>query len=92
MKLSAIVGAIGDGAQLLTTASSVAVIVGAAYLVDCRFAAKNSEAIDRCYFTALPMMGVGIAGRGGFAVGYNTLNPSLRKEEEQPRGILGGRR
>lgn len=85
--------AIGGGAQILTTASSAAVIVGTIYLVDCRISAKTSEAIDRCYFTALPMMGVGIAGRGGFAIGYNTLNPSLRKEDEhQGRGILGGRR
>jgi hypothetical protein len=37
-------------------------------------------------------MGVGIAGRGGFSVGYNTLNPALRKEDDKPGGLLGGRR
>lgn len=91
MKLSDVLGLIGGGAQILTTASSAAIVVGAIYLVDCRLSAKTSDAIDRCYFTALPMMGVGIAGRGGFAIGYNTLNPNLRKEDEH-RGILGGRR
>jgi hypothetical protein len=91
MKLTDILGLIGGGAQILTTASTAAVIVGAIYLVDCRVAAKTSEAIDRCYFTALPMMGVGIAGRGGFSLGYNTFNPSLKREEER-RGPLGGRR
>jgi len=91
--LQSVISLIGGGAQLLTTASSAAVLVGAIYLIDCRTSAKSSDAVDRCYFTALPMMGVGIAGRGGFAMGYNTLNPNLRKEEEQPnRGILGGRR
>lgn len=91
--IQAVMAAIGGGAQILTTASGAAVFVGAVYLIDCRISAKTTEAIDRCYFTALPMMGVGIAGRGGFAIGYNTLNPSLRKEDEQSsRGILGGRR
>lgn len=94
MKVNQVLAAaLGGGAQILTTASSVAVIIGTIYLIDCRTSASGTEAIDRCYFTALPMMGVGIAGRGGFAIGYNTLNPALRKEDEQTdRGILGRRR
>jgi hypothetical protein len=41
------------------------------------------DQVDRCYFTALPLMGVGIAGRGGFSAGYNTYNPALRKEDDE---------
>lgn len=74
--------AIGCGAKTLQTASTLAVIVGTIYLVDCRVSAKTSDGIDRCYFTALPIMGIGVAGKGGFAIGYNTLNPELRKEED----------
>jgi hypothetical protein len=32
--------------------------------------------------TALPIAGLGAAGRGGYALGFNTLNPALREEEQ----------
>ena len=89
MKLPALISAIGGGAQLVTGAASAAIIVGTIYLVDCRMSARGMDQVDRCYFTALPLMGVGIAGRGGFSAGYNTYNPALRKEhEEKPGGIF----
>ena len=84
-KLSALISAVGSGAQLVTGAASAAVIVGGIYLVDCRLSAKGLDQVDRCYFTALPLMGVGIAGRGGFAAGFNTYNPALRKEDEEAK-------
>lgn len=86
MKLSTILAAVGGGAQVVTGAASAAIIVGTIYLIDCRVSAKGADQVDRCYFTALPLMGVGIAGRGGFSVGYNTLNPALHKEDEKPTG------
>jgi hypothetical protein len=93
MKLTTIISAIGGGAQAVSGACSAAIIVGGIYLIDCRISARGADQVDRCYFTALPLMGVGIAGRGGFSVGYNTLNPALRKEDEvKPGGLLGGRR
>jgi hypothetical protein len=92
MKLTTVLSAIGGGAQVVSGACSAAILVGSIYLIDCRIAARGPDAIDRCYFTALPLMGVGIAGRGGFNVGFNTLNPALRKEDEKPGGLLGGRR
>jgi hypothetical protein len=92
MKLTTVLSAIGGGAQAVSGVCSAAIIVGGIYLIDCRIAARGPDAIDRCYFTALPLMGVGIAGRGGFNVGFNTLNPALRKEDEKPGGLLGGRR
>jgi hypothetical protein len=90
MKLPAILSAIGGGAQLVTSAASAAIIVGTAYLVDCRISARGMDQIDRCYFTALPLMGVGIAGRGGFSAGYNTYNPALRKEDDEEAKPNGG--
>ena len=92
MKLTTVLSAIGGGAQVVSGACSAAILVGSIYLIDCRIAARGADAIDRCYFTALPLMGVGIAGRGGFNVGFNTLNPALRKEDDRPGGLLGGRR
>jgi hypothetical protein len=92
MKLTTIISAIGGGAQAVSGACSAAIIVGGIYLVDCRISASGIDQVDRCYFTALPLMGVGIAGRGGFNVGFNTFNPALRKEDDKPGGLLGGRR
>jgi hypothetical protein len=89
MKLPAILSTIGGGAQLVTSAASAAIIVGTIYLVDCRISARGMDQVDRCYFTALPLMGVGIAGRGGFAAGFNTYNPALRKEDEEAKPTGG---
>lgn len=86
MKLSTILGAaLGGGAKLIGTASSLTVLVGAIYLVDCRLSARGSglDAIDRCYLSALPLMGLGAGTAGGWLAGYNTLNPALRREEQQ---------
>ena len=85
----AIVSAIGGGAQIVSSAASAAFIVGSIYLIDCRISARGADAIDRCYFTALPLMGVGIAGRGGFTAGFNTYNPALRKEDEDTKPTTG---
>jgi hypothetical protein len=92
MKLTTIISAIGGGAQAVSGACSAAIIVGGIYLIDCRISARGTDQVDRCYFTALPLMGIGVAGRGGFNVGFNTFNPALRKEDEKTGGLLGGRR
>ena len=84
MTIKRIAAVLGGSAKLVTGASNVAVLVGALYLVDCRITAKGVDAVDRCYFTALPLMGVGIAGRGGFQAGYNTFNPALHKDDDKP--------
>lgn len=87
MKLSPLLGtAIGGGAKILGTASSLAIIVGAVYLVDCRLHTKGSEGIDRCYLSALPMMGLGAGTAGGFLAGYRTYNPALRPEDGPAAG------
>ena len=63
---------------LMGSASLLSVLVGSVYLVDCRSKASGLDQIDRCYLTALPLMGIGTAGAGGFRLGFNTLNPALR--------------
>lgn len=88
MKLPGLLtAAFGGGAKLVGTASSLAVLVGTVYLVDCRLSARGAglDAIDRCYLSALPMMGLGAAGSTGWLAGYNTFNPALRRED-QPSG------
>ena len=60
MKLPSIFGAaLAGGSHIVSTASSLAILVGAIYLVDCRVSARGTDAIDRCYLSALPMMGLG---------------------------------
>lgn len=86
MKLESIIALLGGGAKIIGTASSATMLAGLIYLVDCRISARGEESVDRCYFTALPMMGIGIAGRGGFSAGYNTYNPALRRKEEEDEG------
>ena len=88
MKLTNVLTAIGGGAQVISGACSAAIIVGSVYLIDCRISARGADQVDRCYFTALPLLGVGIAGRGGFNAGFNTFNPALRKEDEVKSGKL----
>lgn len=88
MKLESIIALLGGGTKIIGTASSATMLAGLIYLVDCRISARGEESVDRCYFTALPMMGIGIAGRGGFSAGYNTYNPALRRKEEENEGRL----
>lgn len=85
MKLPAVLAAMfGGGAKLVATASGLSVLVGAIYLADCRFTSrgKGPDAIDRCYLSALPMMGLGAGVGGGFAAGYRTYNPALRRPDD----------
>lgn len=93
MKLSSLLNIFGAGAApIVNTASSLAIALGVVYLVDCRITARTPESVDRCYFTALPLMGIGAAGKGGFNVGYSTFNPALhRPEDEAPQRDAHGR-
>jgi len=86
--------ALGGTGHFISGASNVALLVGAIYLADCRFSSKavTREAVDSCYFTALPLMGIGVAGKGGFAAGFSTYNPALRRPEEQEHPATGGSR
>lgn len=84
MKFSAVLGAIGSGAAIFKTASTTALIVGSIYLLDCRFSSPGADSRERCWMTALPIMGLGAAGRGGYALGYGTYNPALRPEDQPP--------
>lgn len=82
MNLKPLLGvALGGSAKLLGTASSLAIVVGAIYLVDCRMHSRETDGIDRCYLSALPMMGLGAGTAGGFLAGYQTYNPALRPED-----------
>jgi hypothetical protein len=69
-------------ATLLSTIGSAtvaSVLAGAAYIVDCRTAGGD---VERCWLTGLPIAGLGATGGGAFQLGYETLNPRLRKPED----------
>lgn len=75
---------LGGGAHFVQTASNVALLAGLLYLVDCRVTARNRDAVDSCYFQAMTLSGVGIGAKTGFQAGFNTLNPALRRPDDQP--------
>lgn len=82
MKLASILGAIGTAGAVFKAASNVALLAGALYLVDCRLSSPGAASRDGCWMTALPIAGLGAAGRGGFGLGFNTYNPALRPEDQ----------
>lgn len=71
--------------RFLGSASLLAVIVGAAYIIDCRCNSTDSDQIERCWLTGLPIMGLGTTGQvaySAYQAGYNTYNPALRKKND----------
>ena len=68
----------GAVASAIGTASVLAMLAGAAYIVDCRISGGSA---DQCWLTGLPLMGIGAAGNGGFRTGYATYNPTLRRPD-----------
>jgi len=65
----------------LMTAATLSVVAGAAYIIDCR---QSGGELDRCWLTGLPIAGIGGAVGGGFRMGYETYNPSLRRRDDEP--------
>jgi hypothetical protein len=68
--------------SLIGNASLLMVLAGGGYLVDCR---TSGGSPDSCWLTGLPIMGVGVAGRGAFSVGYATPNPDLTSASRRRR-------
>ena len=66
-------------ATLLATigsASVLSMLAGMLYIVDCR---RTGGDVERCWLTGLPIAGLGATGGGAFQLGYETLNPKLRR-------------
>ena len=89
MKLQSILGAATASVALIKGATTATFLIGFMYLVDCRISGRGSQDVDRCWMTALPIMGIGGIGRGAFEVGLQTPTPPSKKEEERT-GIFGG--
>lgn len=69
-----------DMGQAIGNASLLMVLAGAGYLADCRL---DGGAVDHCWLTALPIMGVGVGARGAFSVGYATPNPNISPRQRR---------
>lgn len=77
MDLNKILAIVGGAGQAFSAATTVSIVAGAIFTIDCRIMAGNNY--DRalsCYLTGFPMMGIGLAGKAG----YNTFNPRLHPE------------
>lgn len=91
MKMQSIISIATAGAAIVKGATTATFFIGLMYLIDCRVNSRPAADIDRCWMTALPIMGVGGVGRGAFEVGLHSPVPTAKKED-QKTGILGGRR
>jgi hypothetical protein len=91
MKIQSIISIAAAGATMIKGATTATFLIGLMYLVDCRISNRKPADIDRCWMTALPIMGIGGVGRGAFEVGLQSPVPTA-KREDQRGGILGGRR
>lgn len=56
--------------------STLSIVAGAGYIIDCRL---SGGAVDTCWLTGLPVMGLGAGAGAGAAAGFNTYNPALRR-------------
>jgi len=63
----------------LVCASTISVLAGFGYIVDCR---RSGGSVQDCWLTGLPIAGIGATGGGAFKLGYETLNPRLRRDDE----------
>lgn len=86
--MQALLASLGSTASVVGAASSAAMVAGLVYLVDCRLQARSADEVEMCYLRALPIAGIGVAGRGGYAAGYATYNPALRRPEREEETAL----
>jgi hypothetical protein len=65
-------------------ACGVLLVFGAGYIWDCR---GSGGEVDKCWNTGektvTRALDILLGATGGFAVGYWTMNPSLRKEDQE---------
>ena len=77
MGMNKIFGLLGTAGQGLSAASTISIVAGAIFTLDCRILAGNNyDKALPCYLTGFPMMGIGMAAKAG----YNTFNPRLHPE------------
>jgi len=62
----------------LGLASSVTLLFGVGYLLDCR---GHGGDVDKCWLTGGTLAGLGTAGSAGWRAGFWTPNPKISQEE-----------
>lgn len=65
---------------VVTSAATMSVVAGIGYIADCRIAGGS---VDKCWLTGLPIAGLGGTAGGAFQLGYETLNPRLKRPEDE---------
>lgn len=69
---------IGPLRTVLAAASTVTILFGVGYLIDCRLGGGD---VDKCWLTGGTLAGIGTAGQAGYRAGFWTPNPSIRQQE-----------
>jgi hypothetical protein len=67
-----------DVLPYVLTGSLLSVVGGIGYIIDCRL---SGGSVQDCWLTGLPIAGIGATGGGAFTLGYETLNPRLKRDE-----------
>jgi hypothetical protein len=63
---------------MLGAASTVTILFGVGYMVDCRM---NGGDVDKCWLTGGTLAGLGTAGQAGYRAGYWTPNPAIKQSQ-----------
>jgi hypothetical protein len=76
-------------AAALTSGKTLSIIFGTAFLIDCRHNPKEFGGLLACWSiggTAIGIPGViSMKGKLEYERGFGTLNPALRRKEEEPK-------
>lgn len=79
-KPSAATSALGKTlSTMFGAASTVTILFGIGYIVDCRF--NGNPDVAQCWLTGGTLAGLGTAGQAGYRAGYWTPNPSISQDE-----------
>jgi hypothetical protein len=69
-----------DVLPYVLTGSVLSVVGGIGYIIDCRL---DGGPVEQCWLTGLPIAGIGAGIGSGYKVGFETLNPSLRRKNDE---------
>ena len=69
-----------DVLPMILTGTTASFLAGGLYILDCRTAGGP---VQDCWLTGLPIAGLGAGAGAGFRLCYETLNPALRRRDDE---------